>query len=74
MTPQQRANWALLQTVLEQEYDRGFKRGLEVGRGEKADPEELSEQQQGVIFMHTRPYDPEEFKDGGKKELTFSRK
>lgn len=43
MTPQQRANWALLQSVLEQEFERGFKRGLEVGRVKYAPPERLTE-------------------------------
>lgn len=43
MTPQQRANWALLQAVLDQEFERGFKRGLEVGRAKYAPAERLNE-------------------------------
>lgn len=43
MTLQQRANWALLQSVLDQEYERGFKRGLEVGRAKYAPAERLKE-------------------------------
>ena len=35
MTPQQRANWVLIESVLSSEYERGFKKGLEVGRAEK---------------------------------------
>lgn len=32
MTPQQRANWTLLQYVLDAEYRRGFEEGLEKGK------------------------------------------
>ena len=31
---QQRANWALLQGVIESEYERGFRKGVQVGRAE----------------------------------------
>lgn len=53
MTPQQRANWALIQSVLDQEYVRGFKRGLEVGRAENEN--RLDPQTESVLFMFTRP-------------------
>lgn len=43
MTPQQRANWALLQSVLEQEFERGFKRGLEVRLGVEVKMDGLDE-------------------------------
>lgn len=60
MTPQQRANWALLQSVLEQEFERGFKRGLEVRLGVEVkmdglDESKLDPQTEGVLFMHTQP-------------------
>lgn len=40
MTARERANWAKLQAVLDSEFDRGFARGLEVGRLEQAASEE----------------------------------
>lgn len=60
MTPQQRANWALLQSVLDQEYERGFKRGLEVRLGvdvkmEGLDDDKLDPTTEGILFMHTQP-------------------
>lgn len=63
MTPQQRANWALLQSVLEQEYERGFKRGLEVRLGVdvklegRTAPEEneLDPQTEDKLRLRARP-------------------
>ena len=64
MTPQQRANWALLQSVLDQEYERGFKRGLEVGREqtrtEAPDVPDVTKNEvdpttEGILLMHTKP-------------------
>ena len=37
MTAQQRANWTLIQTVLDQEYNNGFRRGHEVALMEMKD-------------------------------------
>lgn len=37
LTPQQRANWMLLQAVLEAEFDRGFRRGLVQGQADTSD-------------------------------------
>lgn len=36
LSPQQRANWHLMQAVLDSEYDRGFHRGLVQGHFEAA--------------------------------------
>ena len=60
LTPQQRANWALIQTMLEQEYERGFKRGLEVRLGVDVKTEGLNEIKvdpttEGILFMNTKP-------------------
>ena len=77
MTPQQRANWALLQSVLDEEYGRGFKRGLEVGQAwneveaAKRAADDVPEAVQSGLFMHTRPYDPEECENDPKKGLDF---
>lgn len=57
LTPQQRANWRLIQAVLDSEYERGFQRGLACGKAEAA--------ADGTLFMHTRPYDPGEFTEKG---------
>lgn len=32
MTPQQKANWVLLQYVMDAEYRRGYEKGLEIGK------------------------------------------
>ena len=37
MTAQQRANWTLIQTVLDQEYNNGFRKGREVALMEMKD-------------------------------------
>ena len=64
MTPQQRANWVLIESVLSSEYERGFKRGLEVGREQtrteapevpEATKNEVDPTTEGVLFMHTKP-------------------
>ena len=37
LTPVQKANWMLLQAVLEAEFDRGFRRGVLQGQAEAAE-------------------------------------
>ncbi|MBR4655178.1 MAG: hypothetical protein IKO68_01050 [Oscillospiraceae bacterium] len=53
MNPQQRANWVLIQYVLDAEYQRG----REDGRREAAKQPsgDYDEQVDGVLFMYTRP-------------------
>lgn len=67
----------MLQSVLDEEYGRGFKRGLEVGQAwneaktAKQGADDLPEAVESVLFMLTRPYDPEEGEKNPKKGLDF---
>lgn len=57
MTPQQRANWRLIQAVLDSEFERGFERGLECRQMER--------EQSTTLDMYTRPYNPDDFPKKG---------
>lgn len=57
MTPQQLANWRLIQAVLDSEFERGFERGLQCRQMER--------EESSTLDMHTRPYNPDDFPDKG---------
>lgn len=53
MTPQQRANWRLIQAVLDSEFERGFERGYQCRQMER--------EESTTLDMLTRPYNPDDF-------------
>jgi len=70
MTPQQRANWVLIESVLSSEYERGFKRGLEVGREQtRTEVPDVPEVTKSALEMLTHDYEAEEALRR-KKDLT----
>lgn len=67
MTPQQRANWVLIESVLSSEYERGFKRGLEVGQEQaRTEAPDVPEVTKSALEMLTHDYEAEKAPEGKK--------
>ena len=70
MTPQQKANWVLIQYVLDAEYRRGFEEGQRSAAGNA-----WEDQTDGVLNMHTRPVEQRDIDEAtGKGKMRLDRR